>query len=180
MGIETLAAVSIGTSLVGAGVSAYGNFQKGQSQQAAYNYQAQVAANNKIIADRNAQYALERGETEAQIAGMKAQQQMGKITAAQAASGLDINSGSPLAVREGQTKTDSFNEMVIRSDAAKQAYGYEVEGINQQAQQQMSISAGKQAATAGDISAFSSIVGGASSVSDKWMKFKTAGVDLGF
>lgn len=175
----TLAIASIGAGVIGGGIAAYGAYQKGKSEKAAYTYQAQVAQNNKTIADRNASYALARGETEAQIAGMKTRAQIGQTTAVQAASGLDVNSGSALDVRKSESEIGSFNEMVIRSDAAKQAYGYEVEGVNQQAQADVSTAAGKQASTAGDISALSSIVGGASSVSDKWMKYKTAGVDLG-
>lgn len=176
MGIETLAAISIGGAVAGGGIGLLGSLFSGGAQKNAYNYQAQVAANNKVIADRNAQYAVASGETEAQISGMKTRAQIGGITAAQGASGLDVNSGSGVAVRESEAEIGSFNQMMIRANARKQAYGYEVEGMNQQAQERMSRQAGKNAMTAGIIGGASSVVGAASSVSDKWLKFGTAGV----
>lgn len=176
MGIETLAAISIGTAVAGAGIGAYGAYQSGQSSKASYTYQAQVAKNNIEIAKRNADYARAAGESEAQIVGMKSRQQLGQTKASQASKGLDVNSGSNLAVRESMADVDSFEQMMIRSNAARSAYSSEVEAINQENQRNVDIMAGKQASKAGTINTFSSLVGGASSVSDKWLKFSTAGV----
>lgn len=176
MGIETLAIAGLVAGAAGAGVSAYGAQQGGQASKAAYTYQAQVAQNNKVIADRNAQYALQTGEVEAQMQGMKTGQNLGTAKTVQAASGLDVNSGSPLEVREQIASMGSFDEMMIRSNAQRKSYGAKVEGMNQQAQADISMMAGRQAEKAGDINAFSSLLGGASSVSDKWMKYKAAGV----
>jgi hypothetical protein len=177
MGIETLAAISIGAAVVGGGVAAYGSAQAGKASKTAYTYQSQVAQNNKIIADRNAEYALQSGEVEGQIMGLKNRANMGNITVGQAASGLDINSGSALGVRESQAKIDSFEEMMIRDNSQRKAYAARVEGTNQESQAKVSAMAGEQAEKAGYIGAFSSLLGGASSVSDKWMKFKVAGVE---
>lgn len=176
MGIETLAIAGLVAGAAGAGVSALGAQQSGQASKAAYTYQAQVAQNNKIIADRNAQYALQTGETEAQIMGMKTGQNLGTAKTVQAASGLDVNSGSALEAREQIASMGSFDEMMIRSNAQRKSYAAKVEGTNQQAQADISMMAGRQAETAGNTGAFSSLLGGASSVSDKWMKFKAAGV----
>lgn len=176
MGIETLAAISIGAGIAGAVTGAVGSNYAGQAKSNAATYQMQVAQNNKIIADRNAQYALATGETEAQIMGMKTRAQIGQTRATQAAHGLDVNSGSNLAVRESEASIGSFNEMMIRSNAKKTAYGFEVEGVNQLNQAAISKMAAENAETEGYIGAASSLLGGASSVSDKWMKFGQQGV----
>lgn len=173
----TLAVITLATTAAAAGTSAYGAHQAGQAGKAAYTYQAQVAKNNKVIADRNAEYALATGETEAQMKGMKTAQDLGNAKTIQAASGLDVNSGSPLEVREQIASMGSFDEMMIRSNAQRKSYAAKVEGTNQQAQADISTMAGRQAETAGTIGSFSSLLGGASSVSDKWMKFKAAGIE---
>src|SRR6266852_7088527 len=50
--------------LLGAGVSAFGQYESGQANSAAAAYQAQVAANNAKIAMQNATWESQAGETE--------------------------------------------------------------------------------------------------------------------
>lgn len=176
MGIETLAAISIGSAVIGGGISAFGSLSGGAAEKSAYTYRAQVAENNRQISERNAQYAIASGETEAVMQGLKARAQMGDIKAKQAASSLDVNAGSPADVRESQEGINSFNEMMIRSNASKQSYGFKVEAMNQEAQKGIYKMAGDRAETAGEIGAAGSIVGAAGSVADKWYKFGTAGI----
>lgn len=176
MGIETLAIASIAATVIGGGMSAVGAAQGGAASKASYTYQSQVAANNKIIADRNAEYAIAAGETEAQMMGMKTKAQIGQTLATQGAKGLDVNSGSPLAVRESEAEIGSFNEMMIRHNAGRQAYGAKIEGMNAENQGRVATAAGNQASRAGQIGALSSIVGSAASVSSKWLGYSRAGV----
>lgn len=176
MGIETIAAISLGTAVVGAGVGAYGASQAGKASKNAFTYQAQVAKNNADIAKANANYQRASGETEAAITGVKQREQMGATKSQQSASGLDVNSGSPLAVRESQSEINSFDQMMIRSNAQRTAYGSDVEATNQLNQRTIDIMAGDQAKRAGNIGSLTSVIGGASSVSDKWLKFSQAGV----
>jgi len=175
MGIETLAAISIAAGVAGAGIGAYGAYAKGKAGSETYTYQAAVAQNNQAIAKRNAQYQLAAGESEAEIAGIKERQQMGATKAGQSARGLDVNTGSNADIQEGEAKIASFEQMMIRHNAARKAYGAELEGYQQGVQSTLDLKAAKQARTAGDIDIASSLVGGASSVSDKWFKFSQAG-----
>lgn len=175
MGIETLAAISLGTAVAGAGVGAYGAYESGKAKKNSYTYQAQVAKNNADIATANANYIRASGETEAAITGIKQRQQAGATLAQQSASGLDVNSGSPLAVRQGQAEIASFDQMMIRSNTQRAAYGQDVEATNQLNQRTIDIMAGDEASRAGGLNALTSVIGGASSVSDKWLKFSQAG-----
>ena len=110
-----------------------------QAQQSTYQaninkYQADVADINKEIAKANATYSRDVGEVEAQQAGMKAHAEMGEMIASQGASGISVNSGSSTRVREGMIEISKYTQDVIRSSAAKKAYGYEVEAVQYGAQ----------------------------------------------
>src|SRR6266446_6811854 len=106
----------------GAIVGAIGSSYKGQAESNMYNYQAGVAQVNEQIAKQNAAYEKELGETQAQEAGMKTRAEMGQIKAAQGASGLDVNCCSAVDVQKSAQEVGTFNETMIRSNAAKRAY----------------------------------------------------------
>jgi hypothetical protein len=134
-----------------------------------YGYQAQVARINSQIALQNADYAREQGEQQAVIEGRKGAQQLGQIKAAQGASGLSANSGSNAQVQASQQATTSLDLTQIRANAAKTAYDFDVQSTEDINQAGLYSAAASNAATAGDISALGSIIGGAGSVSSKWL-----------
>jgi hypothetical protein len=112
---------------------------KAQAQQSRYQkginlYQAGVAELNKEIAKANANYSRDLGETEASQAGMQAHAEMGEMIAKQGASGIAVSSGSSAKVRESMVEIGKYSQDVIRSSAAKKAYGYEVEAVQYGAQ----------------------------------------------
>lgn len=166
----------IGTTLLGGLTSAFGDILGGQSQQEMYDYQAGIARLNAQIAYQNATYASNVGEIQAMQAGLQGGQQLGKIKAAQSASGLDVNTGSNKAIQVSQAQVIGQNTAAIRSNAAKTAYNYEVQGVGFEAQASLDTLAGQNARTAGVIGAFSSIVGAASSVSSEWLRGSQLGL----
>jgi hypothetical protein len=99
-----------------------------------HKYQAGVAEQNRIIAKANANYARDVGEVEAQQSGMKSRYEVGEMIASQGASGLDVNKGTGTKVRESMIDIGYYNQALIRSNAAKKAYGYEVEATEHEAQ----------------------------------------------
>jgi hypothetical protein len=112
---------------------------KAQAQQSQYQaninkYQAGVADVNKEISKANAIYSRDVGEVEAEQAGMKAHAELGEMIAQQGASGLSVNSGSSTRVRESMVEIGQHTQEIIRSSAAKKAYGYEVEAMQYGAQ----------------------------------------------
>jgi hypothetical protein len=161
---------------IGAGVGAFGAYESGQAQKKAYTYQAGVAQINKQIADQNARYAIETGESRAQIAGMQTRAQIGETKAIQGASGLAVNKGSTVDVRASEANIGEENEMTIRSNAAREAYGYKVQGVADTAQATLDTAAAKTSSQAGTIGAVSSLLGGATSVSSRWTQFAQQGV----
>src|SRR5215467_14625577 len=97
-------------------------------------YQANVSRTNRQISLDNANYERRKGEVEAEQAGMQARYELGATRAAQGASGIDISSGSSARVRESMIEIGNYNQTMIRANAAKVAYGYEVEATQSEAQ----------------------------------------------
>jgi hypothetical protein len=167
-------------------------------------YQAGVAKVNQQIADSNASYSRTVGEVQAEAAGMKGKADVSTMTAHQAASGIDINSGSSTNVRTSMVELNQYGEAQIRANAAKTAYGYEVESEQDEAQAKLysytadqdrvqaantmtaaglageaiplQVSAYGLAGQAGDIGAMASLVGGAGSVASKWSSASKLGI----
>jgi hypothetical protein len=172
----TLASISTGASIAGGVTSAAGAVLGGIGASNAYSYKAQVARNNAIIAKQNATYARAAGETEQVNQGLKDRYGMGRLLTGQAANGLDVNSGSALDVRTSQASINVENQMMIRNNASRKAFGYDVEAMNFGSEAAMDEQAGTNALISGGLNAGGSLIGSASSVSDKWLKFGKEGV----
>lgn len=160
----------IGTTLIGGLTSALGNIFSGEAQQKMYDYQAGIAKLNEKIANQNAAYASNVGELQAGQFGYKAAAQLGMIRAGQGSRGLDVNTGSNLQVQKSQELLSGTEMTAIRSNAAKTAYDYKVQGTQFAAQANLDTLAGQNALSAGFIGATSSILGAASSASSEWLQ----------
>lgn len=169
-------AVGLGATLVGGLLQAQGAKQEASAQQQMYNYRAQVAKINADINRQNAAWAREKGETEAGQFGMKAAQQQGQIKVAQAASGVDVNTGSAARVQKSQSDITRMDLSQIRSNAARIAYDYERKAVMDENQAELDVTAGKHAEKAGTIKAAASILGTVSSVSSKWQQGSSIGL----
>lgn len=162
MGIETLAMVSIASSIAAGVVGAAGAVMQGQAAANAANYRAAVA-------QQQAKRAREVGERQAQAQAMKTASTLGQQTAAQAGSGVAVNVGSPVDIRSSAATLGRLDEQTIRSTAADREWGYQTEASLQRF-------AADNAETAGYLGAGTSILGAASSVSDKWLSYRRFGV----
>ena len=168
--------IGLGATLAGGLLSAFGAEKSGAAQQQMYNYQAAVAKINSQIDQQNREYALNYGEQQATIEGMKAGQQFGQIRAAEGASGIDVNTGSAADVQRSQRAVTAMDLTQIRSNAAKTAYDYNVKSVMDTNQASLDVMAGQNAKIAGGIKAASSILGTAGSVSSKWLQGQQAGL----
>lgn len=166
----------IGASAGGSLLGAFGSIFTGKAQSNQASYQAGIAQINKQIALKNAEYERNVGEVQAQQSGMKTRSEIGQTKAIQASSGFDVNKGSNVDVRSSEALIGKENVDVIRSNAARRAYGYEVEAVQDEAQSNIYKMAGANAKTAGGIGAIGSILGGASSVSSKWLQGNQTGL----
>lgn len=140
-------AIAAGVSLLGAGVSAFGQHQAGQDAEAA-------AKRNARLARLAAADAVQRGAMEAGRTRMQGTQTIGAQKTAMAASGVDVSSGSPLALMADTRMLSEMDARMIENNAAREAWGLRT-GASEMVRQ------GKAAAQAGTLGAAGTLLGGA-------------------
>lgn len=172
----SLATIGIAGAAGGGLMGAIGSIFQGSAQKQMYDYQAGIAQINAKLAKQDATYAQESGEVEAQQSGMRTRAQVGETKATYAAGNIDTSTGSGKGVIGSEVAIGQENQALIRANAAKKAYGFEVTAAEDTAQSKVYEMAGKNAVVAGDIGAVSSLVGAAGSVSSKWLQASTAGI----
>lgn len=171
----TLATIAVATSVAGAGVGAYGAIKQGEATSNAEKYNAQVATNNAAIAEQSAQRAGAAGNAQAEQASLKTRATVGAIKANQAASGVDVNSGSSLDVRSSAQELGELNAINVRSNAANAAYGYKVQAASYSGQSTLDQYAASTATSAADISAGGTVLSGIGGASSNYSKFLQQG-----
>lgn len=165
----------IGSMVASAGSSIMGGIgqQNALSAQAASSrYQAQVAENNRQIAEQNARYAMMAGAGNAQAADFQTRAQLGQATVAQAAGGLDVGSGSPVEVRRSIGQLGRLKTLQEIQQAELQSYGYKAQGTGYEAQAGLSRMQAEAAESAKGPALLGTILGTAASVGGKWAMFK--------
>lgn len=176
MGIETLGAVSIASSIGGGILGAFGASNKADAESGALAYKAQVARNNAIIAERNASAAIVSGSTKGQINDLKTKSLVGQQLVTQAANGLDVNSGSNLDVRQSTADIGRLDTLTIIANAGKEAVGYLAQAAGFESEAVLQDMGADYAKDAGELNIMSSLLGSATSVSDKYLGFKSKGI----
>lgn len=175
----SLAGASMLATAVGGGITAAGQYSKGQSDASMYGYQAGMARTNAAIAKQNSDYALNAGEIQQRQSGAKTQFDRSRALTAQSGSNLDVNFGSAQDVRDSITSVGRQDQDTIRENAARKAYGYRIEGANQENQAAMYDAAGANAKKSGTINAIGTLIGTAGSVAGKWYQASAAGIGSG-
>lgn len=176
MGIETLAAASIASSVGGGILGAFGAAKKADAESDALAYKAQVARNNAIIAERNAAQAVIAGSTKGQINDLKTKSLVGQQLVTQAASGLDVNSGTHVNVRQSTADIGRLDTLTIIANAGKEAVGYLARAEGFESEAVLQDMGAEYAKDAGELNIMSSLLGSATSVSDKYLGFKSKGI----
>lgn len=164
----TVAGIGLASNVAGGVIGAIGSEQKGAAESQMYNYQAGVAKVNAQIAQQDANYALASGGVQEQEAGMRERQVIGATRAGFGAS--NVAGASKNAVISSEIGVGQQTQGIIAANAAKRAYGFEVGAAGDTATAGADVFAAANAKTAGGIGAVSSILGGVSSVSSKWLQ----------
>jgi hypothetical protein len=160
MGLETLAIASIGASILGAGVGAMGAMSSGDAALQASQYRAGVARNM-------AEASIAKGNIDNQRYGMKLGQMQGQQRAGYGAGGIRTDWGSAADVATSTTAIGRMDEATIMYNAALKAAGLQDEAT-------LSLMEGQSKQTESRYRAMTSILGGAESVSSRWMNFSNA------
>lgn len=158
-GISTL--LSTGGSIL-SGISA---FQQGM-------FQKSVAQQNEQIMLQNQRTALEAGNTQESLQRLKTGQMIGREVAGAAAQGIDVGTGAPKAVQAATQLGGDMDALMIRYNAARQAYGYQVEADQYHDQASIAGRAAVGGLVSGLFQAGSSFLSGSASLADKWLQYK--------
>lgn len=122
----TLAVVSIGATL-------FGGYQQAQAAKAEGAYAAQVANQNAKVATQQADYERQLGNIEEEKQRRNVRLMLGSQRAALAANGIDTTSGTALDLQTETAQLGEEDALAIRANAARRAWGYEVDAMNQKA-----------------------------------------------
>jgi hypothetical protein len=139
-------------------MSAFGQYQSGQAQKAAYNYNAQVAESEAGVARAGA-------AREEEVHRAKLQRMLGTQRALYGAAGVDITSGSPLLTMMSTAEEGEREAEFIK-------YGGEVEATRALNEGRIGRFQAKQASTAGKIGAGSTFLTGLGSAGLSYASMK--------
>lgn len=92
-------------------------------------YASTIANTNAAMANLKASQTLQAGDIEASRQQEKTQAAVGAARAAAGASGVQVNAGSPAMVRAGMETAGGIDVATIRNNAARSAWGYQTQAI---------------------------------------------------
>jgi len=149
-------AIAIGLMVGGAIMKANaqrkaGNAAKaeGEAQQRSAEAQAQISDYNAAVADVQARDATERGELDAQKFRTRTRVLIGEQRAGFAAGNVDVGFGSAVDVQADAAFQGELDALQVRTNAAREAWGYRVEAEDTRKQAEIQRTEGGQALAAG-------------------------------
>lgn len=171
-----------------AAMRAQGDAQQRQAQAA--QYQSQVALNSKKVAEWQAADALKRGQVAEEQRRTKTKLQIGAQRAAMGSMGADVGSGSSIDIVGDTAAVGEQDALTIRNNSARDSWERKTVAANYQSQADMAnFGAGGfmqqsnnsyNSAASYDSNSWigvgANLIGGASSVADKWSTYKTKGI----
>lgn len=127
-------------------------------------YQGSLLEQNATVAEQQAADSIARGaqDTYQHRAGVR--KLIGAQRAAIAGSGVDISTGSAVDVQMEAARLGAIDEMTIRNNAAREAWGYKVEAANYRNQAVLGKYAAKNAAQGLRNEAWGTLLSGAANI----------------
>lgn len=176
----TIMAVGGMAATAGGGImKAMGDQFTGKAQAAQANYQAAIADMNAKLAQQDANYAIASGGVEAQEKGLQFGQMVARTKAGFAAGNIDAGRGTASDVVTSELAVGQQSQAILRANAAKRAYGFQVTAAEDTAQGGLYRMAAKEDIEASKFNIASSILGAAGQVSSQYVAGRTSGVFSG-
>lgn len=180
MAAFTLSAIALALAAGGTAVSAIGQHKAGNAAEDAGHAaadvsesQAQVADFNSHVADLQAQDAVARGTEQENKFRMQIRGAIGGQRAGFAGGNIDVGFGSAVDVQADTAFIGELDALTIRTNAAREAWGYQVQSFDYKKQAEIDrkaaknqILAGEQAKSASNWQVASTIAGGTASLLD--------------
>ena len=118
---------------------------------------------NRDVAKLQAKDAVSRGKRQAHLIRKMGRQMIGSQRVALAAQGVELDSGTALALQEQTNTMASIDAITIKANAYREAWGYKVQAMNYGNQ-------GAQAIAAGNYRSFDTLMTGAFNAGNYGMK----------
>lgn len=172
VGAKTAATIATVTQVAGLAMSAYGMYNQSKAAQGEADYQAGVARNNQIIANRNAESIEKQGEMEANQYRARVRQMQADQTVGLAGQGVDVSEGTSVDLLADTAELGEFDAQVIKSNAGREAYNAKVQGMNYESQ--AGLYDAKSSSQNPLFSAGTTLLSGAGQVADRWNSTRKA------
>jgi hypothetical protein len=164
-------ALAIGLGVAGIGMNAIGQVKQGKAAKAAGKAQqevmeseAQLAEYNADVARLQAKDAVNRGVEQEGVYRQQIQQVIGRQRAGFAAGNIDVGTGSAVDVTADAAYIGEVDALTIRTNATREAWGFEVQKVDLLKRAQIARKGGAMAAAAGRAEATAHYIGAAGSV----------------
>ena len=128
--MTTIAAITAGASLLSARQQAAG-------LEASAAYSERMAEVNSRLSNMQAEDAIKRGDTEANSVAKRATQIRGSQRAGFAAQGIALDSGSAQDIQTETAEMGALDALTVRNNAAREAWGYKMQGLQGMASAEM-------------------------------------------
>ncbi len=116
-----------GATIFGAGAQILGAKNQAAALKAQGIYQQQIAESNARSLETMAGDSLERGKQASSLVRQKAKSLKGSQRAGYAGQGVDVNSGTALAVQDETFTMGELDALTVKNNAWREAWGYKVE-----------------------------------------------------
>ncbi|HED3230662.1 hypothetical protein [Klebsiella oxytoca] len=116
-----------GSVLALSGVQALSQYQNGK-------YASAVAQQNANVAEAQAQDSINRGNSQAEEVRRRNRQAAGTQAATMGATGADLSSGNALDIFGDTAQFGTLDALTTVNNAQREAYGYQVQAANYQAE----------------------------------------------
>jgi len=123
-----------------------GAYLGARAQYSAGKANQQIAEGNARLSEEQAADAFARGEEDVRRLEVKSRGLIGSQRARLAAQGLDIESGSALDIQADTAYMTEMDKMTIRTNAAREAWGYKAQAANYRFGGKVALQTGKQQA----------------------------------
>lgn len=115
-----MALIPVAVAMVGGMMGAQNAKQEGA-------FNSSMLAGNAALKEQAAQETIGAGETSADWQRVRTGQAVGTQRSAQAANGIDVNSGSASQLQDDTAMLGELDALTIQNNAAREAYGYRVQ-----------------------------------------------------
>ena len=169
-----LASAAIGLQTAGVATSTVGSYFSAKAQKSTLTAQAAISDINARITDLTAQSAIQQGQQQQQASRLQTAKVKSSQRAALAANGIDLGSDTATNIL---TTTDVMGEIdanTIAANAARTAFGYQTQAMNQRNEAIMSRAASK--AINPWMQAGSTLLTGATSIAETAYQYKKVGL----